>query len=135
MLLLVIPAQAGSSAFAIAIAFAIAFAFAFAFAPARHPSARWDPFCCCSCLEVDKRKSKSFRLRRVTFFACPKKVTKERAVFATAHPELHCYGDFSTRHPWRGRKTARIHARRLRVCRHDHCSPEARSIKAQSVGP
>src|SRR5262245_55384521 len=25
---------------------------------------------------------------------------------------LHCYGDFSTRHPWRGRKTARIHARR-----------------------
>ena len=53
----------------------------------------------CDRSQIVEAGAKASALRRVTFFAGPKKVTKERPFLDTANPGFRCCGDFPTRRP------------------------------------
>ena len=70
-------------------------------------------------------KSKAFRPPSaagfISFGKRQKKRTKEKRFPDRAHSPSGCARDFPTRHPWLGRKTAGIHARRPTGLRTDGC--------------
>src|SRR5207342_1764602 len=82
-------------------------------APQRATDSEWRRLC--------KADLQSFRpLRGRVTFLCkgPKKSNQKKGPFprGSNSSSLKCSGDFPTRHPWLGRKTAHILCAALRVC-------------------